>query len=145
MRRGVAACAARLRTTSRRGFATGRTRCSRSTSNAGTRSASARREIAPAGRMRCAAPSPPGAVAPALRAELEALLNPLAIADALHVVRAFSYFSHLANIAEDVHQNRRRRAHALAGSPPQRGSIAHALEHLAAAGIDKERLLHWLG
>src|SRR5205814_2166369 len=83
--------------------------------------------------------------APALRAELEALVNPLPIADALHVVRAFSYFSHLANIAEDVHQNRRRRAHALAGSPPQRGSIAHALERLAAAGVGKERLLHWLG
>ena len=47
--------------------------------------------------------------------------NPLPIAQALDVVRAFSYFSHLANIAEDVHQNRRRRAHALAGSPPQRG------------------------
>src|SRR5947209_19645785 len=35
--------------------------------------------------------------AAALRAELEALLNPLLIGDALHVVRAFSYFSHLAN------------------------------------------------
>ena len=46
-----------------------------------------------------------------LRSELEALLNPLPIAGALHVVRAFSYFSHLVNIAEDVHQNRRRRAH----------------------------------
>ena len=81
--------------------------------------------------------------APALRTELEALLNPLPIADALHVVRAFSYFSHLANIAEDVHQNRRRRAHALAGSPPQRGSIAHALERLAAAGIDSEAVSRW--
>ena len=70
------------------------------------------------------------------RAELTALLNPLPIADVLDVVRAFSYFSHLANIAEDVHQNRRRRAHALAGSPPQRGSVAHALERLAAAGVD---------
>src|SRR5437660_863095 len=81
--------------------------------------------------------------APALRTELEALLNPLPIADALHVVRAFSYFSHLANIAEDVHQNRRRRAHALAGSPPQRGSIAHALERLAAAGVDREVVVQW--
>ena len=61
------------------------------------------------------------------RAELAALLNDLPIAQTLDVVRAFSYFSHLANIAEDVHQNRRRRAHALAGSPPQRGSIADAL------------------
>jgi phosphoenolpyruvate carboxylase len=80
----------------------------------------------------------------AIRAELEALLNPLAIADALHVVRAFSYFSHLANIAEDVHQNRRRRAHALAGSPPQRGSIAHALERLHATGIGADQLSKWL-
>ena len=70
------------------------------------------------------------------RAELTALLNPLPIAAVLDVVRAFSYFSHLANIAEDVHQNRRRRAHALAGSPPQRGSVAQALERLAAAGVD---------
>src|SRR5216683_1721910 len=68
--------------------------------------------------------------------ELAVLLNPLPVADVLHVVRAFSYFSHLANIAEDVHQNRRRRVHALAGSPPQRGSVAQALERLAAAGID---------
>ena len=51
----------------------------------------------------------------AIRAELSALLNDLSIAQTLNVVRAFSYFSHLANLAEDVHQNRRRRAHALAG------------------------------
>ncbi len=79
----------------------------------------------------------------AARAQLAALLNPLAIADVLHVVRAFSYFSHLANIAEDIHQNRRRRAHALAGSPPQRGSIAQALERLAAAGISGATLARW--
>jgi phosphoenolpyruvate carboxylase len=81
--------------------------------------------------------------APQARAELTTLLNPLPIADVLNVVRAFSYFSHLANIAEDVHQNRRRRAHALAGSPPQRGSIAHALERLAAAGIGGATLSRW--
>ncbi len=81
--------------------------------------------------------------ASALRAELEALLTPLPVADALDVVRAFSYFSHLVNIAEDVHQNRRRRAHALANSPPQRGSIAHALERLAAAGIGGDAVARW--
>ena len=61
-------------------------------------------------RFRRAAP----AEAAGVRAELSALLNDLTIPVTLDVVRAFSYFSHLSNIAEDVHQNRRRRAHALA-------------------------------
>ena len=71
-----------------------------------------------------------------IKDELAALLNDLPIAQTLDVVRAFSYFSHLANLAEDVHQNRRRRAHAFAGSPPQSGSIAHAFLRLREAGID---------
>ena len=50
------------------------------------------------------------------------------------VVRAFSFFSQLANIAEDLHHNRRRRAHQMAGSPPQPGSIALALGTARAAG-----------
>jgi len=78
-----------------------------------------------------------------VRDQLATLLNPLPVADVLHVVRAFSYFSHLANIAEDVHQNRRRRAHALAGSPPRRGSVAHALAHLAAKGTRKADIAKW--
>ena len=78
-------------------------------------------------RFRRAAP----AEAASVRAELSALLNDLSIPVTLDVVRAFSYFSHLSNIAEDVHQNRRRRAHAYAGSPPQTGSVAAALASLA--------------
>src|SRR5690349_612381 len=78
------------------------------------------------------------------RIALAGLLNPLPIAQVLTVVRAFSYFSHLANIAEDVHQNRRRRAHALAGSPPQRGSLIAALEGLATAGVSREAVAQWL-
>jgi len=78
--------------------------------------------------------------APSIKDELARLLNELPIAQTLDVVRAFSYFSHLANIAEDVHQNRRRRAHAIAGSPPQAGSVAHALDRLRAAGIDETAL-----
>src|SRR5258708_24393885 len=75
-----------------------------------------------------------GDAAAHVKDELAALLNPLPIAQALDVVRAFSYFSHLANLAEDLHQNRRRRAHAFAGSPPQSGSIAHAFDRLHDAG-----------
>ncbi len=81
--------------------------------------------------------------APAVRDELAALLNGLPIAETLDVVRGFSYFSHLANIAEDVHQNRRRRAHALAGSPPQRGSLADAVERVAAHGTRGDALVRW--
>jgi phosphoenolpyruvate carboxylase len=79
-----------------------------------------------------------------LRSELAALLNPLPIAATLEVVRAFSYFSHLANIAEDVHQNRRRRAHALAGSPPRPGDIGDALQQLVDAGVDRATVQRWL-
>ncbi len=78
-----------------------------------------------------------------VRAQLGALLNDLSIGATLDVVRAFSYFSHLANIAEDVHQNRRRRAHALAGSPPQRGSLADALDRIAAHDVDGRALQDW--
>jgi phosphoenolpyruvate carboxylase len=52
------------------------------------------------------------------------------------VVRAFSYFSHLANIAEDQHHIRRRRAHLLAGSAPQKGSISFALDKLKESGVE---------
>src|SRR5258708_8748514 len=71
--------------------------------------------------------------AAAVKAELESQLDALPIEETLHVVRAFSYFSHLLNIAEDAHQNRRRRAHA-EGRPPRRpGSFTYALERAAQA------------
>jgi len=79
----------------------------------------------------------------AVRDELSHLLNDLTIPRTLDVVRAFSYFSHLANLAEDVHQNRRRREHALAGAPPQPGTIAAALARLADAGVTAEALATW--
>ena len=64
------------------------------------------------------------------RDELERLLHDLSPRDTLSVVRAFSCFSQLSNIAEDLHHNRRRRAHQQAGSKPQEGSILLALERL---------------
>ncbi|WP_233880658.1 phosphoenolpyruvate carboxylase [Paraburkholderia flagellata] len=65
---------------------------------------------------------------------LEKQLRALSPEQTVSVVRAFSYFSHLANIAEDRHRNRRRRIHDLAGSAPQAGTFAHSLERLAQAG-----------
>ena len=46
----------------------------------------------------------------AARAELEATLNSLSRDRTIEVVRAFTYFSHLANIAEDQHNIRSARA-----------------------------------
>ncbi len=82
--------------------------------------------------------------ADAARAALAALLNPLPIGDVLHVVRAFSYFSHLANIAEDVHHARRRRAHAIGGAPPRPGSLGHAFARLADAALPDAAVAGWL-
>ena len=42
---------------------------------------------------------------------LEQMLDALSPSETLAVVRAFSYFSQLSNIAEDLHHNRRHRAH----------------------------------
>jgi phosphoenolpyruvate carboxylase len=72
----------------------------------------------------------------AARAELEGLLDGLSAAETMVVVRAFSYFSHLANLAEDLHHIRRSRAHQISGSAPREGSLAHALARAGAAGVD---------
>jgi len=72
---------------------------------------------------------------------LEKQLRTLSPAETVSVVRAFSYFSHLANIAEDRHRNRRHRIHDLAGSAPQPGTVAHSLDRLVAAGAAATPLL----
>jgi phosphoenolpyruvate carboxylase len=74
---------------------------------------------------------------PKAGAELTTLLKKLTREEANSVVRAFSYFSHLANIAEDQHHIRRRRAHQLKGSTPNPSSVAYALERLKGAGVDQ--------
>ncbi len=75
---------------------------------------------------------------PAVRAELAALLDPLPGDTTQAVVRAFSYFLQLTNIAEDEHHIRRRRAHDLAGSPPREGSLIFALDSLSTATVSPE-------
>jgi phosphoenolpyruvate carboxylase len=70
--------------------------------------------------------------------ELDGMLKQLTREQTISVVRAFSYFSHLANIAEDQHHIRRRRAHLLAGSAPQPGSVSFALAKLQQAGVGKD-------
>ncbi len=73
---------------------------------------------------------------PSARRELEATLDSLSAEQTLAIVRAFSYFSHLANIAEDQHHIRRNRAHKIAGSAPRPGSLGHAFQRTLEMGVD---------
>lgn len=69
------------------------------------------------------------------RQELETILGQLSPEVAVQIVRAFSYFSHLANLAEDQHHIRRNRAHALAGSAPRPSTLAYAFARAKEAGL----------
>src|SRR5215475_13560815 len=73
----------------------------------------------------------------AARRELEATLDSLSHDRTIEVVRAFSYFSHLANIAEDQHQIRCMRALPDDGKPASRGSIQNTLALLKTAQIPR--------
>ena len=74
------------------------------------------------------------------RRELEATLDSLNADQTLAIVRAYSYFSHLANIAEDQHHIRRNRAHAIAGSAPRPGSLAYSFQRTREMGVQPEAL-----
>ena len=65
---------------------------------------------------------------------LKKLLKGLSGDQTVSVIRAFTYFSHLANLAEDRHHIRRRAIHERAGDT-QEGSIDVAMSRLRWAGI----------
>jgi phosphoenolpyruvate carboxylase len=77
---------------------------------------------------------------PAARTMLEHSLDGLTPEHTIAVVRAFSYFSHLCNIAEDLHHNRRRIAYSQAGAPPREGSVVLALQRIKEAGVTAAEL-----
>ena len=66
--------------------------------------------------------------------QLKKLLKALSGDHAVSVIRGFTFFSHLANLAEDRHHIRRRSIHERAGDA-QEGSIDVALQRVRAAGI----------
>ncbi len=70
---------------------------------------------------------------------LKKLLKTLSSDQTVSVIRAFTYFSHLANLAEDRHHIRRRAFHERAGKS-QEGSIEMALERLRHAGISAKTI-----
>ncbi|WP_372433596.1 phosphoenolpyruvate carboxylase [Hoyosella rhizosphaerae] len=74
------------------------------------------------------------------RAELEELFDGIDPADAIPVIRAFSHFSLLANLAEDLHRERRRQIHRRAGEPPQNSTLAATYRKLDNADISAEKV-----
>lgn len=81
---------------------------------------------------------------PTQRAALEAELTQLSHGNTVALVRAFAYFSHLSNIAEDLHHNRRRRIHRIEGSAPQVGSLPHVMQRLQEQQVTPGSVLELL-
>ncbi|RPE64524.1 phosphoenolpyruvate carboxylase type 1 [Tibeticola sediminis] len=79
----------------------------------------------------------------AANAALKRRLKSLSSEQAVRVIRAFTYFSHLANLAEDRHHIRRRAVYERAGRW-QEGSLEHALRRLHGHGIDAQTIARTL-
>ena len=74
---------------------------------------------------------------------LNKLLKSLSGDQTVSVVRAFTYFSHLANLAEDRHHIRRRAVHERAGNV-RAGSIEMSLKRLQGQGITPQAISEML-
>ena len=70
------------------------------------------------------------------RAELARMFDGIDIHQAIPVIRAFTHFALLANVAEDIHRERRRAVHVAAGEPPQNSSLAATYLKLDSADLD---------
>jgi phosphoenolpyruvate carboxylase len=70
------------------------------------------------------------------RAELASMFDGIDIHQAIPVIRAFTHFALLANVAEDIHRERRRVIHVAAGEPPQDSSLAATYAKLDTARLD---------
>jgi phosphoenolpyruvate carboxylase len=78
------------------------------------------------------------------RRELELILDSMSISQTLRIVRAFSYFSHLANIAEDQNNIRQMRSRTGPGEAPRAGVLTQTLAHARAAGISAADIRRFL-
>ncbi|HSS23702.1 MAG TPA: phosphoenolpyruvate carboxylase, partial [Mycobacterium sp.] len=70
------------------------------------------------------------------RAEMSRMFDGIDIHLAIPIIRAFSHFALLANVAEDIHRERRRAIHVDAGERPQDSSLAATYARLDLAELD---------
>lgn len=85
-----------------------------------------------------------GSPDPTADARIVELIGSWDAARAEEVVRAFSRYFQLVNMAEQTHRVRRRRYHQQAGTAPQRGSVVATLAELVEAGASPQELAHQL-
>lgn len=76
----------------------------------------------------------------ALRVHLNQLAEALPARTLTEVVRAFAIYFNLANIAEEVHAHRQRRARFDQSGANWRGSFEHSLRELRDAGVSRTRV-----
>src|SRR5690349_14524902 len=72
------------------------------------------------------------------RAELARMFDGIATHQAVPVIRAFTHFALLANVAEDIHRERRRALHIASGEPPQNSTLAATYLKLDSADLDSD-------
>lgn len=72
--------------------------------------------------------------------ELKDLIFGLEVKDSITIIRSFSYFLALANIAEQHHRIRRTRSYLRRGASPQRASLDATFSDLIKDGVSKEAL-----
>jgi phosphoenolpyruvate carboxylase len=77
------------------------------------------------------------------RRELETILDSMSTGDTVRIVRAFSYFSHLANIAEDQNNIRQMRGRGAGGPGPS--TLTQTLAHAKTAGFSAAALRRFFG
>jgi len=77
----------------------------------------------------------------AARAKLEARLEALSQDETISLIRSFSIFSMLSNIAEDCHLIRRNRQHELAGMPAREASLDYTIPELERVGVNRDAVL----
>ncbi|PPJ23491.1 phosphoenolpyruvate carboxylase [Nocardia nova] len=70
------------------------------------------------------------------RSAVAEMLRDTELRVAIPLIRAFSHFLLLANLAEDLQRDRRRAVHVAAGEPPQESSLAATYQALDHARVD---------